>query len=101
MYFVYLFIYSTKYSIPSLKPNTSNTKPEYLSIILDTGEGPIEEQCERLQYDPNQWEFPRERLKLGIESAEIDNISMIDFNCDMELEGFGRGRYLTDTRTFS
>ncbi|XP_071341314.1 vascular endothelial growth factor receptor 1 isoform X2 [Trachinotus anak] len=45
--------------------NTSNTKPEYLSIILDTGEGPIEEQCERLQYDPHQWEFPRERLKLG------------------------------------
>ncbi|XP_041817873.1 vascular endothelial growth factor receptor 1 [Chelmon rostratus] len=47
------------------QPNNSNTKPEYLSIILDTGEGPIEEQCERLQYDPNQWEFPRERLKLG------------------------------------
>uniref|UniRef100_A0A8C4DMW3 receptor protein-tyrosine kinase n=1 Tax=Dicentrarchus labrax TaxID=13489 RepID=A0A8C4DMW3_DICLA len=47
------------------QPNSSNTKPEYLSIILDTGEGPIEEQCERLQYDPNQWEFPRERLQLG------------------------------------
>ncbi|KAM3593029.1 uncharacterized protein V6R79_004741 [Siganus canaliculatus] len=47
------------------QPNNSNTKPEYLSIILDTGECPIEEQCERLQYDPNQWEFPRERLKLG------------------------------------
>ncbi|XP_076577551.1 vascular endothelial growth factor receptor 1 isoform X2 [Chaetodon auriga] len=47
------------------QPSNSNAKPEYLSIILDTGEGPIEEQCERLQYDPNQWEFPRERLKLG------------------------------------
>ncbi|XP_070783880.1 vascular endothelial growth factor receptor 1 isoform X2 [Enoplosus armatus] len=47
------------------QPNSSNTKPEYLSIILDSGDGPIEEQCERLQYDPNQWEFPRERLKLG------------------------------------
>ncbi|XP_028288442.1 vascular endothelial growth factor receptor 1 isoform X2 [Parambassis ranga] len=47
------------------QPNSSNTKPEYLSIILDTGGGPVEEQCERLQYDPNQWEFPRERLKLG------------------------------------
>ncbi|XP_036934609.1 vascular endothelial growth factor receptor 1 isoform X2 [Acanthopagrus latus] len=47
------------------QPNNSNTKTEYLSIILDTGEGPIEEQCERLQYDPNQWEFPRERLQLG------------------------------------
>lgn len=54
------FIYFSK-----IKSNNSNTKPEYLSIILDTGEGPIEEQCERLQYDPNQWEFPRERLKLG------------------------------------
>lgn len=32
---------------------------------MDNGDGPIEEQCERLQYDPNQWEFPRERLKLG------------------------------------
>lgn len=48
-----------------LKPNNSNNKPEYLSIVLDTGDGPIEEQCERLQYDPNQWEFPQERLKLG------------------------------------
>uniref|UniRef100_A0A3P8TQT1 receptor protein-tyrosine kinase n=1 Tax=Amphiprion percula TaxID=161767 RepID=A0A3P8TQT1_AMPPE len=47
------------------QPRSSNTKPEYLSIILDTGDGPIEEQCDRLQYDPNQWEFPRERLKLG------------------------------------
>nr|XP_020455714.1 vascular endothelial growth factor receptor 1 isoform X2 [Monopterus albus] len=47
------------------QPNTSNTKPEYLSIIVDTGDGPIEEQCERLQYDANEWEFPRERLKLG------------------------------------
>ncbi|XP_038583827.1 vascular endothelial growth factor receptor 1 isoform X1 [Micropterus salmoides] len=46
------------------QPNSSNTKSEYLSIIMDSGEGPIEEQCERLQYDPNQWEFPRERLKL-------------------------------------
>ncbi|KAK2886478.1 vascular endothelial growth factor receptor 1 isoform X2 [Channa argus] len=47
------------------QPNTQNTKPKYLSIILDTGERPIEEQCKRLQYDPNRWEFPRERLKLG------------------------------------
>uniref|UniRef100_A0A3Q1GY33 receptor protein-tyrosine kinase n=1 Tax=Acanthochromis polyacanthus TaxID=80966 RepID=A0A3Q1GY33_9TELE len=47
------------------QPHSSNTKPKYLSVILDTGDGPIEEQCERLQYDPNQWEFPRERLKIG------------------------------------
>ncbi|KAM9332626.1 vascular endothelial growth factor receptor 1 [Pholidichthys leucotaenia] len=45
--------------------NNSHGKTEYLSIILDTGEGSIDEQCERLQYDTNQWEFPRERLKLG------------------------------------
>ncbi|KAF7213894.1 vascular endothelial growth factor receptor 1 isoform X1 [Nothobranchius furzeri] len=47
------------------QPNVSASKPEYLSIVLNTGEGPIDEQCERLQYDPKQWEFPRERLKLG------------------------------------
>ncbi|KAF3836506.1 hypothetical protein F7725_029064 [Dissostichus mawsoni] len=46
-------------------PNSSNTKPEFLSIILDRGDRPMEEPCERLQYDPSQWEFPRERLKLG------------------------------------
>lgn len=55
--FLYFFFY--------LKPDNSHAKPKYLSIIMDTGNGPIEEQCERLQYDPNQWEFPRERLKLG------------------------------------
>ncbi|XP_011487225.1 vascular endothelial growth factor receptor 1 isoform X2 [Oryzias latipes] len=47
------------------RSNSSNTKPGYLSIVFDTGEGPFEEQCERLQYDPHQWEFPREHLKLG------------------------------------
>ncbi|XP_055784468.1 vascular endothelial growth factor receptor 1-like isoform X1 [Salvelinus fontinalis] len=46
------------------KPNSSSAKAEYLSIILDPGEGPLEEQCDRLQYDPGQWEFPRDRLKL-------------------------------------
>lgn len=54
------------FSLPFyLKSDNSRTKPEYLSIIVDTGDGPVEEQCERLQYDPSQWEFPRERLKLG------------------------------------
>lgn len=48
-----------------MKSEDSHAKAEYLSIIMDTGNGPVEEQCERLQYDPNQWEFPRERLKLG------------------------------------
>lgn len=46
------------------QPSSSSTKTEYLSIILDPGEGPLEEQCDRLQYDPGQWEFPRERLRL-------------------------------------
>eukprot|EP00066_Takifugu_rubripes_P016916 XP_011606182.1 PREDICTED: vascular endothelial growth factor receptor 1 isoform X1 [Takifugu rubripes] len=50
--------------IRKLRQN-SDSKAEYLSIIVDAGEGPIEDQCERLQYDPSQWEFPRERLKLG------------------------------------
>lgn len=76
-----------------VKPNGSNTKPEYLSIIVDSGEGPIEEQCERLQYDPNQWEFPRERLKLGallyfMKTRKMDIFSMMDFNFDVKLEGF-------------
>ncbi|XP_061661081.1 vascular endothelial growth factor receptor 1 isoform X2 [Syngnathoides biaculeatus] len=47
------------------QPDGSRGKAEYLSIILDSGDGPVEEQCERLQYDPRRWEFPRERLKLG------------------------------------
>lgn len=25
----------------------------------------MDEQCERLTYDANKWEFPRDRLKLG------------------------------------
>ncbi|KAL1006503.1 hypothetical protein UPYG_G00073190 [Umbra pygmaea] len=46
------------------QPNSSDAKAEYLSIILDPGVGPLEEQCDRLQYDPGQWEFPRDHLKL-------------------------------------
>lgn len=26
---------------------------------------PMDEHCERLTYDANKWEFPRDRLKLG------------------------------------
>uniref|UniRef100_A0A673G7B8 receptor protein-tyrosine kinase n=1 Tax=Sinocyclocheilus rhinocerous TaxID=307959 RepID=A0A673G7B8_9TELE len=36
----------------------------YLPIILHPGEEPLVEHCDRLQYDPAQWEFPRDRLKL-------------------------------------
>ncbi|XP_077480177.1 vascular endothelial growth factor receptor 1 isoform X2 [Stigmatopora argus] len=41
------------------------SKAEYLSIVLDSRDGPIDERCERLRYDPDRWEFPRDRLKLG------------------------------------
>ncbi|TSK98456.1 Vascular endothelial growth factor receptor 1 [Bagarius yarrelli] len=31
---------------------------------LRQGEGPLDEHCDRLQYDAEKWEFPRERLQL-------------------------------------
>uniref|UniRef100_A0A8C2H743 receptor protein-tyrosine kinase n=1 Tax=Cyprinus carpio TaxID=7962 RepID=A0A8C2H743_CYPCA len=40
-------------------------KTGYLSIILDSDDMPMDEHCERLTYDANKWEFPRDRLKLG------------------------------------
>uniref|UniRef100_A0A8C5EIC0 receptor protein-tyrosine kinase n=1 Tax=Gouania willdenowi TaxID=441366 RepID=A0A8C5EIC0_GOUWI len=40
-------------------------KTGYLSMILDSEDMPMDEQCERLTYDANKWEFPRDRLKLG------------------------------------
>ncbi|XP_076009360.1 vascular endothelial growth factor receptor 2 isoform X2 [Genypterus blacodes] len=40
-------------------------KTGYLSMILDSDDMPMDEQCERLTYDANKWEFPRDRLKLG------------------------------------
>ncbi|KAL4635445.1 vascular endothelial growth factor receptor 2 isoform X2 [Arapaima gigas] len=47
------------------RPSDGELKTGYLSIILDSEDMPVEEQCERLTYDPNKWEFPRDRLKLG------------------------------------
>ncbi|XP_053559937.1 vascular endothelial growth factor receptor 2 [Bombina bombina] len=47
------------------RPNGGELKTDYLSIIMDPGEVPVEELCERLFYDANKWEFPRDRLKLG------------------------------------
>lgn len=41
-------------------------------MILDSEDMPMDEQCERLTYDANKWEFPRDRLKLG--EAEISSI---------------------------
>lgn len=50
---------------PHLQPAHADIKTGYLSIIMDPGEVPLEEQCEYLSYDASQWEFPRERLHLG------------------------------------
>uniref|UniRef100_A0A6I8N2D2 receptor protein-tyrosine kinase n=1 Tax=Ornithorhynchus anatinus TaxID=9258 RepID=A0A6I8N2D2_ORNAN len=47
------------------KPNVSDIKTGYLSIIMDPEEVPLDEQCERLPYDSSRWEFPRDRLRLG------------------------------------
>lgn len=49
----------------STKPNSANSKTEYLPIILHQGEGPLDEHCDRIQYD-EKWEFPQERLQLGM-----------------------------------
>uniref|UniRef100_A0A9J8DGD3 receptor protein-tyrosine kinase n=1 Tax=Cyprinus carpio carpio TaxID=630221 RepID=A0A9J8DGD3_CYPCA len=47
------------------RPNEGDLKTGYLSIILDSDDMPMDEHCERLTYDANKWEFPRDRLKLG------------------------------------
>ncbi|XP_063169876.1 vascular endothelial growth factor receptor kdr-like [Candoia aspera] len=47
------------------KPDATDIKTGYLSIIMDPEEMPLDEQCERLPYDSNKWEFPRDRLRLG------------------------------------
>ncbi|XP_076869572.1 vascular endothelial growth factor receptor 1 isoform X2 [Brachyhypopomus gauderio] len=46
------------------QPNSANSKTEYLPVILHAGAEPMDERCDRLQYDPEKWEFPRERLQL-------------------------------------
>ncbi|TST60378.1 Vascular endothelial growth factor receptor 3 [Bagarius yarrelli] len=45
--------------------NPADIKTSYLSIIMDPGEVPLEEQCEYLPYDSSQWEISRDRLRLG------------------------------------
>ncbi|XP_028300796.1 vascular endothelial growth factor receptor 2 isoform X2 [Gouania willdenowi] len=47
------------------RPKEGDLKTGYLSMILDSEDMPMDEQCERLTYDANKWEFPRDRLKLG------------------------------------
>lgn len=45
--------------------NPADIKTGYLSIIMDPGEMPLDEQCECLPYDSSQWEISRDRLRLG------------------------------------
>lgn len=57
---------SLKFATASLfQPNGVDLKTGYLSMILDSEDMPMDEQCERLTYDASKWEFPRDRLKLG------------------------------------
>lgn len=44
------------------------------SIIIDPDECPLEEQNDLLQYDSSKWEFPRDRLRLGEQSANLSNV---------------------------
>ncbi|XP_069666990.1 vascular endothelial growth factor receptor kdr-like isoform X3 [Haliaeetus albicilla] len=46
------------------KPDATDIKTGYLSIIMDPEEMPLDEQCDRLPYDSSKWEFPRDRLRL-------------------------------------
>ncbi|XP_072120194.1 vascular endothelial growth factor receptor 3 isoform X1 [Mobula birostris] len=48
-----------------LGTNPADIKTGYLSIIMDPGEVPLDEQSEYLPYDSSKWEFPRDRLRLG------------------------------------
>uniref|UniRef100_A0A672IXP7 Vascular endothelial growth factor receptor 3 n=1 Tax=Salarias fasciatus TaxID=181472 RepID=A0A672IXP7_SALFA len=45
--------------------NPVDIKTGYLSIIMDPGEVPLDQQCDYLPYDSSQWEVSRERLRLG------------------------------------
>nr|AAI29159.1 Kinase insert domain receptor like [Danio rerio]CAM73177.1 kdr [Danio rerio] len=47
------------------KPSSADLKTGYLSIIMDPEQMPLDEQCDRLPYDSNKWEFPQDRLRLG------------------------------------
>ncbi|KAK2540761.1 Flt4 [Columba livia] len=62
------------------RPAHADIKTGYLSIIMDPGEVPLEEQCEYLPYDSSKWEFPRDRLRLGplmviVEFCKYGNLS--------------------------
>lgn len=52
-------------TLSELQVNPADIKTGYLSIIMDPGEVPVDEQCEYLPYDSSQWEVSRDRLQLG------------------------------------
>lgn len=62
-------MFSLSISLTLFQPNGGDLKTGYLSMILDSEDMPMDEQCERLTYDANKWEFPRDRLKLGKTTA--------------------------------
>ncbi|XP_045573767.1 vascular endothelial growth factor receptor 3 isoform X1 [Salmo salar] len=45
--------------------NPADIKTGYLSIIMDPGEVPLDEQFEYLPYDSSQWEISMDKLQLG------------------------------------
>lgn len=53
----------------AFQANGGELKTGYLSIVMDPDELPLDERCERLPYDASKWEFPRDRLKLGVFSS--------------------------------
>lgn len=61
----------------AFQANGGELKTGYLSIVMDPDELPLDEHCERLPYDASKWEFPRDRLKLGMLSRYINLI--LDF----------------------
>lgn len=61
-----LYIFTVnKNTIFLFQPSSADLKTGYLSIIMDPDQIPLDEQCDRLPYDSNKWEFPRDRLRLG------------------------------------
>lgn len=56
----------------AFQANGGELKTGYLSIVMDPDELPLDEHCERLPYDASKWEFPRDRLKLGVFLSDIN-----------------------------
>uniref|UniRef100_A0A8C8H030 receptor protein-tyrosine kinase n=1 Tax=Oncorhynchus tshawytscha TaxID=74940 RepID=A0A8C8H030_ONCTS len=73
------------------RTNNGDMKTGYLSIILDSEDMPMDEHCERLTYDANKWEFPRDRLKLG------DQLGRGAFGQVVEAAAFGIEKATTCT----